>query len=411
MDFKDISVPEIYKSSQDFRFFLDWFNTALTKIKYDTENLSDIYDPLRCPDNLVWALADTMGYKFDDRLPISFNRLVLLYFMSMIRNKGSNDGVTLAAEINLAQFKLLMNASGYTDENGDVHQPKNILYSRLDDTSIPVNAVYVTSNVEEGYIDIVYFSTNIPKDACIEYVRPLGMYCFQHAGVRMDTRTKVFIDSRLTNINDTLTNSGRVKMNFGPTYLIHYTRKDYASLQKMEVIADNDKQHAQPSEKRDNTMYPANEYVNVPALKKFGNPGYRTIYSLQLSNNEEVMKALIDPIFSLGQGPLDVTVEYADDYLKYPYKDKYANATPNEDSAKAYNLRYDLERENSITSNVYTDDSPKLRPETQPAVNPMMAAIGDSIALNSDNTLYTDVNKNTGEIKQVSSTDKKGKNS
>ena len=45
MDFKDISVPEIYKSSQDFRFFLDWFNTALTKIKYDTENLSDIYDP------------------------------------------------------------------------------------------------------------------------------------------------------------------------------------------------------------------------------------------------------------------------------------------------------------------------------------------------------------------------------
>lgn len=411
MDFKDISVPEIYKSSQDFRFFLDWFNTALTKVKYDTENLSDLYDPLRCPDNLVWALADTMGYKFDDRLPLSFNRLVLLYFMSMIRNKGSNDGVTLAAETNLAQFKLLMNASGYTDENGNVYPPNKILYSRLDDTSIPVNSVYVTSNVEEGYIDIVYFSTDIPKDACIEYVRPLGMYCFQHAGVRMDTRTKVSIDARLTNILDTNTNSGRVKMNFGPTYLTHYTRKDYASLQKMGVVKENDKQHVEPSETRDKNIYPANQYINNPAFKKFANPGYRTLYSLQLSNNEEVMKALIDPIFSLGQGPLDVTVEYADDYLKYPYKDKYANATPNEDTSKANNLRYDLERETSITSNVYTDDNPKLRPETQPAVNPMMAAIGDSISLNSENTSYTDVDKASGEIKVVTSEEKKGKNS
>lgn len=411
MDFKDISVPEIYKSSQDFRFFLDWFNTALTKVKYDTENLSDLYDPLRCPDNLVWALADTMGYKFDDRLPLSFNRLVLLYFMSMIRNKGSNDGVTLAAETNLAQFKLLMNASGYTDENGNVYPPNKILYSRLDDTSIPVNSVYVTSNVEEGYIDIVYFSTDIPKDACIEYVRPLGMYCFQHAGVRMDTRTKVSIDARLTNILDTNTNSGRVKMNFGPTYLTHYTRKDYASLQKMGVVTENDKQHVEPSEKRDKNIYPANQYINNLSFKKFANPGYRTLYSLQLSNNEEVMKALIDPIFSLGQGPLDVTVEYADDYLKYPYKDKYSNATPNEDTSKANNLRYDLERETSITSNIYTDDNPKLRPETQPAVNPMMAAIGDSISLNSENTSYTDVDKASGEIKVVTSEEKKGKNS
>lgn len=410
MNFKDISVPEIYKSSQDFRFFLDWFNASLTKVKYDTEHLSDIYDPLRCPDNLVWALADTMGYKFDDRLPISFNRLVLLYFMSMIRNKGSNDGVTLAAETNLAQFKLLMKASGYTDENGDVHEPNKILYSRLDDTSIPVNAVYVTSNVEEGYIDIVYFSTDIPKDACIEYVRPLGMYCFQHAGVRMDTRTKVSIDARLTNMNDTLTNSGRVKMNFGPTYLTHYTRKDYASLQKMEVTELDDTEYAEPSETRSSDIYPANQYVNSAAFKKFANPGYRTLYSLQLSNNEEVMKALIDPIFSLGQGPLDVNVEYADDYLKYPYTDKYSNAQPNEDTSKSYNLRYDLERETSITSNVYTDDNPAIRPETQPAVNPMMAAIGDSIALNDENILYTDVDATTGEIKEVTSEEKKGKN-
>jgi hypothetical protein len=36
-----IPVPEIYKSSADFRFFLNLFATALEKIKYDIENLPD----------------------------------------------------------------------------------------------------------------------------------------------------------------------------------------------------------------------------------------------------------------------------------------------------------------------------------------------------------------------------------
>lgn len=112
MDMRSVSVPEIYKESQDFRFFMDWFASALSKLQYDTENFLDLYDPLRCPEELLWLLADTMGFKYDDRLPASFNRLVLLYFMSMIRNRGSKDGVTLAAETNLAQFNILLKAGG-----------------------------------------------------------------------------------------------------------------------------------------------------------------------------------------------------------------------------------------------------------------------------------------------------------
>ena len=104
MNLDHITVPEIYTTSADFRFFLKWFKIALSKVQYDTENLADIYDPLKCPAELLWMLADTMGFKYDDRLPTSFNRLVLMYFMSMIRNRGSKDGMTIAAEVNLAQF-------------------------------------------------------------------------------------------------------------------------------------------------------------------------------------------------------------------------------------------------------------------------------------------------------------------
>ena len=114
-----------------------------------------------------------------------------MYFASMIRNKGSKDGVTLAAEVNLAQFNIL-----------EYGKEKDILYDRLEDTSIPVNSVYVTPHTSEGYIDVVYFSDEKPIDACIEYVRPLGMYLFQHAGVRYDVRTRISVDARLTDIEN-----------------------------------------------------------------------------------------------------------------------------------------------------------------------------------------------------------------
>ena len=75
MQIKDIPIPEIYKESADFRFFLKWFDYALAKTQYDTTNLLDLYDPLRCPKDLLWMLGDTMGYVYDDRLCSAFNRL------------------------------------------------------------------------------------------------------------------------------------------------------------------------------------------------------------------------------------------------------------------------------------------------------------------------------------------------
>ena len=70
MNFKDISVPEVYvEESSDFRFFLKWIQLCLTQLKWDTESFIDVYDPLRCKKELLWMLADTIGYKYDDRLP------------------------------------------------------------------------------------------------------------------------------------------------------------------------------------------------------------------------------------------------------------------------------------------------------------------------------------------------------
>ncbi|MCM1224570.1 MAG: hypothetical protein NC548_59990, partial [Lachnospiraceae bacterium] len=213
MKLSSVPTPDVYRrESMDFRFFLRWFEESLQKIKYDHDHLIDLYDPLRCPDHLLWMLADMMGYKYDDRLPPAFCRLVLLYFMSMIRLKGSKNGMTLAAEVNLAQ----QNINDYGKEN-------EILYNRLEDTSIPVNSVSVIPHVEEGYIDVVYFSQTRPIDACIEYVRPAGMYVFERPGVTVHARTKIWVDAMLTDRHD-------MQISIGPTKIGHYNREDYARI-------------------------------------------------------------------------------------------------------------------------------------------------------------------------------------
>lgn len=380
MDIKNISVPEIYKQSSDFRFFCKWFETALDKIKYDTENFFDLYDPLRCREDLLWLLADTMGYKYDDKLPTAFNRLVLLYFMSMIYNRGSKDGVTLAAEVNLTQLVIKHRAYGSTDDKG-----KKILENRLEDTSIPVNSVSVIPHTPERYIDVIYFSTEVPLDACIEYVRPLGMFLFQHAGVRFDSRTKITVDARLTDTRDM-----GLSASFGPTQVGHYRREDYARLQKtVEMTKEiegttvkeptNDTAHTRRPVWYRNSTYEVDTDPNI-------NPGYRALYSLQLSNNEEIVRALIDPIFSLGYEPQSVSVHFPDDYLNQP---------PTE---KDWNLRYDRQTDEAHTQKNASGEydisvvDPGCSPDIvhpRPAVNPIIATMGDAISMNELNTKYT----------------------
>ena len=367
MNLKDIPVPEVYKESADFRFFLNWFDSCLEKIQYDIENLYDLYDALKCPSWLLWMLGDTVGYRYDDRLPCSFNRLVILYFMSLIRNKGSKDGVTLAAELNLAQFNII--------NQGKL---KDIWNNRVDDTSIPVNSVYVTPHTSEGYIDVVYFSENIPIDACIEYVRPLGMYLFQYSGVRCDSRTKISIDARLTNTND-------MYVGLGPTHVGHYRRADYARMQKM-LDEPNHKINREDSR---HSVYYRNSKAEKTADPNI-NPGYRALYSLQLCNNVEIVKSMIPSIFDLGYQPQLADMQFDIDYIS---SDKNPNYMYND--KPVVNLRYNKPLDDSLEDDVHVVDEfrtvDSIHP--QPAVNPRVVKLGDAISMNDTNTSYTHVNK------------------
>ena len=126
----------------------------------------------------------------------------------------------------------------------------------------------------------------------------------------------------------------------------------------------------------------------------FIDPGFRSLFSLQMSNNEHIVKALLpsletpDPIFSLGYGPQNVETVYPDSYLK-------------DDDDPMYNLRLDKDLEESFTPQVYTIEKAESVINPKPAVNPVMSKLGDAISLNDRNVAYTYVDKDTGNIKSV----------
>ena len=245
--------------------------------------------------------------------------------------------------------------------------------------------MYVSSNVGAGYIDVVYFATEKPIDACIEYVRPLGMYLFQHAGVRFDARTQISVDARLTYDTDMFES-------LGPTHVADYTRDDYARMQRVkdfppEFEMADDSLHFKTDDERQDVYYRNSKY-EVTTDQRF-NPGYRALYSLQLCNNEHMVKSLIDPIFSLGYGPQSEDQTYSDE----PYYITEDNVTvvnpksylvPPYSDMPPYNLRYDRMQELSVTTDVVTldeDNNVGTIIHPKPAVNPIMATLGDAIEI------------------------------
>lgn len=350
MKLDKLAIPEIYESSQDFRFFIKWIACCLGRLQYDIENLPDLYDPLRCPSKLLWMLADTMGYKYDDRFPTAYIRLILLYFMSMIRLRGSQDGITLAANTNLAQYRIL--AEG---------ESNYIKFDRLEDTSIPVNTAYVSYNTKAAYIQVTYFADEVPTDACLEYVRPLGMYCFQSAGVRYGANTKISIEAKLAN---KINSEDAEYHSVTATHIGNYTRNDYARMQKTHLNEAGNPVNDLGDERHD-VYYRNSKFSETDSSI---NSGYRAISSLQLCNNEGVINSLVhSEIFSIGYGPQDVSTFENESTLNEPY-----------------NLLYNEASELSIDDKIHTIDSESVPTRPIPMVNPIMSKVGDMMA--SDDT-------------------------
>jgi len=309
-------IPEVFwRESDDFRVFLTAIDQAYDEVFDKTERIVDCIDPLNAQENLLPRLAHRLGFVYDWRFQAQFNRLVLYHFPQMIYNRGSITGVTLGAMVNLAsigldahdavsererRYFLANNRDAYSrsiqvdnsvDSDADPvlridsesinyeteMRARAITEDRLNDVSLPNNAVSVSVNDiaivrdsmgnlqlkrnEPYYINVVYFSETIPEDACLEYVRPLGMYLFTFAGVKLSAKNEILLHPKLADqfadntpyntplqhpVNPGYTARGAQRIDpnakFSPSIyggLGNYNRPDFATLQRFDDPISN----------------------------------------------------------------------------------------------------------------------------------------------------------------------------
>ena len=127
--------------------------------EYDIDNWTTLYDPLQCPENFLPLLADFIGYRYDTSLSVTENRVIMSEFNTMIKNKGSEIGLRLAAA-------LSMNAQLASD---------------------PMSKEYIRAVSQLQFLELFYdYDTGIiriyyPRDLTkirdiFKYVRPVGSF-------------------------------------------------------------------------------------------------------------------------------------------------------------------------------------------------------------------------------------------
>lgn len=144
-------VPEVYSNSRDFRVFLRIIEVLVNSLKYNIDHFLDLYSPEDCPDNLLPLLAGMVGYEYDNTLSIDNNRVIIKYFPYLIRNRGSERGIKLAAALSLN------------------------MYNSLDDNSVVAEEIDVAFDYEKGIIYVYYPKGYEVRKYLIEVVRPVGM--------------------------------------------------------------------------------------------------------------------------------------------------------------------------------------------------------------------------------------------
>lgn len=152
-------VPDVYKTSRDFRVFLRLLELVISDIKYDIDNWLDLYSPLKCPMAFLPYLADLIGYNYNTQLSVKENRIIMSKFVNMIKNKGSDIGIRTAAALSL-------NAQLASDPSSKEYQEAVMLLQQLE----------TYFDKDTGMITIYY-----PKDLkkvrdLLYYVRPVGTF-------------------------------------------------------------------------------------------------------------------------------------------------------------------------------------------------------------------------------------------
>jgi phage tail-like protein len=147
---KDL-IPNVLRQSRDMQALCKILDLLINNYKTNADYWTSLIDFDTCPDSLLPLLASYVGYKYDYSESYDTNRLIIKHYPEMIRNRGSELGISLATALSVNAL-------------GEIDKVEALSMFRLD----------YQKKDKKLYI-YIYFPSNLSKVRdLIEVVRPAG---------------------------------------------------------------------------------------------------------------------------------------------------------------------------------------------------------------------------------------------
>ena len=165
-------IPNVYKS-RDYQALLALLDIVINTTKFEIDNLLDLYDSDVCPSEELPYLANFIGYIYNYTDTIQENRNIIKNFIAMIRNRGSETGITIAAALSLS-------GSDNKDFISDLAH------------------LNIMMHYDTGLIEILYPREKTKVRNLLDWVRPVGMYIDLTPGTIITNKSAISVSDRVS---------------------------------------------------------------------------------------------------------------------------------------------------------------------------------------------------------------------
>ena len=153
-------IPQVYSKERTIQVFTKLIDIILSVCKYDIDNIGNVYDANKCPEQLLPLLASTLNYKYNFSDTVTANRKIIDVFTLMEKNRGSKVGLLMATALSLTSLAI-------SKDNAEI-----ISNSDYIDALMNLKIYY---DYEEALITIDYPNVYTLVRYLLDYVRPVGM--------------------------------------------------------------------------------------------------------------------------------------------------------------------------------------------------------------------------------------------
>ena len=153
-------IPQVYGKERDIQVFTKLLDIILSVCKYDIDNIGNVYDANKCPEQLLPLLASTLNYKYNFNDTVTANRKIIDVFTLMEKNRGSEVGLLMATALSLTSLAI-------SKDNAEIITNSDYIEALMN--------LQIYYDYENALITIDYPNIYTLVRYILDYVRPVGM--------------------------------------------------------------------------------------------------------------------------------------------------------------------------------------------------------------------------------------------